>query len=140
MAKVIIKINNLSALEEYLNAYDLLEYSDLAKNMSVKGVSELIYEMPFSLKQKAIQKFYKKTGLKLQVQLNNGYDLTFFDRKGRYPREDASIFNEEFINAVDEHPEWLAPQEEPDLILVIYMNEMDEEPGEEVDKDWLPFN
>ena len=47
----------------------------------------------------------------------DNYELVIFDKEGRYPREDAAIWNEDFIKQVAEHPEWLAPQEDADILV-----------------------
>lgn len=61
---------------------------------------------------------YKKTGLKVQIQVIKNCDMKLYDRKGKYPRDDAYGWNEYFMRNVDKHPEWLEPQEEAYIIII----------------------
>ncbi|MGN0436884.1 MAG: hypothetical protein ACI4F4_00045 [Lachnospiraceae bacterium] len=117
MASKEIRINHVEAVENYLE--DKLMYIDLERNTGVaRGVSRLISNLPKSFEPKDIKKFYKKTGLKVQIQVIKDCDMTIYDRKGKYPRDDAYIWNENFTKNVDKHPEWLEPQEEADIIII----------------------
>lgn len=138
MVSISVRINNLSSVEDYLNAPDQLEYTELIKNKDVNGVLTLICQLADCICPHAIGQFYYRTGLKLQAQLNKVYDLTIFDRNGIYPRPDASIFDEDFVNGVSKHPEWLEPQEEPDLIMVIQEDD-DMSSFDTDEEDYLPF-
>lgn len=61
-----IRINHVEAVENYLE--DELMYIDLERNVGVsRGVSRLISNLPKSFEPKDIKKFYKKTGLKVQI-------------------------------------------------------------------------
>jgi hypothetical protein len=43
--------------------------------------------------------------------------MAIYDRTGKYPRDDAYLWNENFMKNVEKHPEWLEPQEEADIII-----------------------
>jgi hypothetical protein len=117
MASKSIKINHVEAVENYLEE-DGLVYIDLERNAGiVRGVSSLIEKLPKSFEPKDIKKFYKKTGLKVQIQVIKDCDMAIYDRKGKYPRDDAYLWNENFMKNVEKHPEWLEPQEEADIII-----------------------
>ena len=49
-------------------------------------------------------------------------DVAIYDRKGKYPRDDAYIWNENFTKNVGKHPEWLEPQEEADIFIIYKIN------------------
>ena len=115
MVKKTIRINHVEAIEEYLG--EELHYVNLERNRGIKGVEKLINQLPKNFDVKDIKKFYKKTGLKVQVRVEMNYDLTFYDRKGKYPRDYACLWNEEFMNNLNKHPEWLEPQEEADIFI-----------------------
>lgn len=54
--------------------------------------------------------------------------MPLYDRKGRCPREDAAIWNRYFMEHLSEHPEWLTPQDEADILIrYIYSLETEEE-------------
>ena len=72
--------------------------------------------------EKDIKKFYKRTGLKVQVHVMKDCDVAIYDRKGKYPRDDAYIWNENFTKNVGKHPEWLEPQEEADIFIIYKIN------------------
>jgi hypothetical protein len=142
MASKTIRINHVETIENYLE--EELVYIDLERNAGVvKGVDRLINNLPKSFEPKDIKKFYKKTGLKVQVHVTKDYDLTIYDRKGKYPRDDAYTWNENFIKNVDKHPEWLEPQEEADIFIIYKVNpvEIRADINDEIikDDDVLPF-
>lgn len=140
MARREIRINHVDAVENYLGEEKLI-YIDLERNSeSVRGVSHLISNLPKSFEPKEIKKFYKKTGLKVQIQVMKDYDLTIYDRKGKYPRDDAYIWNEHFIKNVDKHPEWLEPQEEADILIIYKINPVEIKADSFVDFEELPYN
>ena len=117
-----ILINNLRKVEEYLevDVYDGLKLQslNLCNNIAVRGVRELLSIIPDGYYPEALKAFYEKTGLKIQAEVyEDNYELVIFDKEGRYPREDAAIWNEDFIKQVAEHPEWLAPQEDADILV-----------------------
>lgn len=121
-----ILINNLSALEEYLGLnpyYDerWLHSLELRENKDVKGVKELLDKIPAALDQASMQRFYEDTGLHIIVErFDSSYSMTCEDRKGRYPREFLNVFSpdrDETMGKVGEHPEWLEPQDQADLII-----------------------
>ena len=122
MASRKIRINHVEAVENYLKVDQELRYIDLEMNVGVRGVSRLIADLPKSFEPKDIKKFYKKTGLKVQIQVMEDCDMFIYDRKGKYPRDDAYIWNEHFVKGVKKHPEWLEPQEEADIIIVYKIN------------------
>ena len=106
MANKTIRINHVEAVENYLEDEGLV-YIDLERNAElVKGVNRLIDMLPKSFEPKDIKKFYKRTGLKVQVHVMKDCDLTIYDRKGKYPRDDAYIWNENFTENVSKHPEY----------------------------------
>lgn len=135
-----IRINHVEAVENYLNGEELT-YIDLKRNMGiVKGVDRLINELPKSFEPKDIKKFYKKTGLKVQVHVIKNCDLSIYDRKGKYPRDDAYIWNDDFINNLDKHPEWLEPQEEADIFIIYQIQSLEMNEGDmEEDENIFPF-
>ena len=138
MASKTIRINHVETVENYLEGGEL-KYIDLECNEGiVKGVGKLIEMLPKSFEPKDLKKFYKRTGLKVQIQLIVGYDMKIFDRKGKYPRDDAYIWNEEFMKNVDKHPEWLEPQEEADIIIVYESQTMEVNVDDNKDEQ-LPF-
>lgn len=114
-----IMINHLEQIENYLELREgeELRFVDLAFNDNVKGVNRLLRMIPDGYEPKKLKKFYKATGLKIQVQVKKDCEVVFYDRKGRYPREDAAIWNKDFMKGVGKHPEWLEPQEEADIII-----------------------
>ncbi len=123
MASKTIRINHVEVVENYLE--EKLVYVDLERNNGiVKGVSRLISSLPKSFEPKDIKKFYKKTGLKVQVHVMKEKDceITIYDRKGKYPRDDAYIWNDNFTKNVGKHPEWLEPQEEADIFIIYKIN------------------
>ncbi len=140
MASKTIRINHVEAVENYLGEEGLV-YIDLERNAEiVKGVKELIDMLPKSFEPKDIKKFYKRTGLKVQVHVEKDYDLAIYDRKGKYPRDDAYIWNEYFMKNVDEHPEWLDPQEEADIFIIYKINSVEVKVDDiSDDDDILPF-
>ena len=131
-----ILINNLRALEEYLGLnpyYDArwLRSLELRENEDVEGVRELLDKIPTALDQTALQQFYEETGLHIIVErFDHEYSLTQEDRKGKYPREFLNVFSpdrEAIFEQIDEHPEWLDPQDQADLI-IRYVSEIVEKP------------
>ena len=117
-----ILINNFKNVEAYLylDVYDdfKLESLDLRDNVYLREVKELLSLIPDGYSPNAIKEFYEKTGLKIQVEVYEAnYDLVVFDKDGRYPREDAGIWNLDFIEHLNEHPEWLKPQDEADILI-----------------------
>ena len=140
MASKTIRINHVEAVENYLEEEGLV-YIDLERNAEiVRGVNRLINMLPKSFEPKDIKKFYKKTGLKVQVHVMKDCDLAIYDRKGKYPRDDAYIWNENFIKNVDKHPAWFEPQEDADIVIIYKINpvevKVDDKPN---DDDILPF-
>ena len=117
-----ILINNLKRLEEYLDL-DVrddrkLKSLDLRANMYLKEVRELLCLIPDGYFPGALKEFYERTGLKIQVEVyEENCELVIFDKDGRYPREDAAIWNYDFMEHLSEHPEWLEPQEEADILI-----------------------
>lgn len=135
-----ILINNLSALEEYLGLnpyYDerWLHSLELRENKDVKGVKELLDKIPAALDQASMQRFYEETGLHIIAErFDSSYSMTCEDRKGRYPREFLNVFSpdwDETRKKIPEHPEWLEPQDQADLI-VRYVSEIVERPEQDV--------
>ena len=141
MATKTIRINHVEAVENYLEDEGLV-YIDLERNAGlVKGVNRLINMLPKSFEPKDIKKFYKKTGLKVQVHVMKDCDLTIYDRKGKYPRDDAYIWNENFTENVSKHPEWLEPQEEADIFIIYKINPVEISVDDVLldEEDILPF-
>ena len=141
MANKTIRINHVEAVENYLEDEGLV-YIDLERNAGlVKGVNRLINMLPKSFEPKDIKKFYKKTGLKVQVHVMKDCDLTIYDRKGKYPRDDAYIWNENFTKNVSKHPEWLEPQEEADIFIIYKTNPVEISVDDVLfdEEDILPF-
>ena len=140
MASKTIRINHVEAVENYLE--EGLVYIDLERNAEiVRGVNRLINMLPKSFEPKDIKKFYKKTGLKVQVHVMKDCDLAIYDRKGKYPRDDAYIWNENFIKNVDKHPEWLEPQEDADIVIIYKINPVEVKVDDKSnDDDILPFS
>ena len=101
-----------------------------------RKLDKLMRKMPEGFDSHVLQKFYKKTGLKIQVEYYKGCEVTTFDRNGRYPREDAAIWNRDFMKKVLKHPEWLEPQEQPDIIVELHIDEELECVGEEERLPW----
>lgn len=135
-----ILINNLSKLEEYLELdpyYDRtwLHSLELRGNTDVKGVQELLDKIPAALDQGSLQKFYEETGLHIIVEhYDHKYEFTQEDRKGKYPREFLNFSSpdkEAVFGKLDEHPEWLEPQDQADLI-IRYVSEIVEEQKQNV--------
>lgn len=117
-----IIINNFQNVEGYLDleVYDgeHLKYIELEKNCEIEKVAELVKKIPDGFCPERIQQFYEETNLKICVEVyQDNYELTMYDRNGRYPREDAAIWNEDFVANIAEHPEWLEPQEEADILI-----------------------
>lgn len=117
-----ILINNFMHVEEYLDLSihdDIkLEKISLADNLEVPGVEELLSLIPDGYNPQLMKEFYETTGLKLLVEVNKGNcEVVLFDKDGRYPREDAAVWNKDFMAGVSEHHEWLEPQEEPDILI-----------------------
>lgn len=117
-----ILINNFKNVEEYLKsgiyADEQLSALRLEENLHVPGVSELLNSIPDGYDPEKMKKFYEETGLRLQVEYyNKEYEVIMYDKDGRYPREDAAIWNKDFVNNLKDHPEWLEPQEEPDILI-----------------------
>lgn len=141
MASKTIRINHVEAVENYLEDEGLV-YIDLERNAGlVKGVNRLINMLPKSFEPKDIKKFYKRTGLKLQVHVMKDCDLAIYDRKGKYPRDDAYIWNENFTKNVSKHPEWLEPQEEADIFIIYKINPVEISVDDVLfdEEDILPF-
>ena len=140
MVNKTIRINHVEAVENYLEEEGLV-YIDLERNAEiVRGVNRLINMLPKSFEPKDIKKFYKKTGLKVQVHVMKDCDLAIYDRKGKYPRDDAYIWNENFIKNVDKHPEWLEPQEDADIVIIYKINPVEVKVDDKSnDDDILPF-
>ena len=134
-----ILINDLSGLEAYLDLdpyYDekWLHSLELRDNADVKGVKELLDKIPADLDQAAMQQFYEDTSLHILVErFDASYGMTCEDRKGRYPREFLNAFSpdRELWEKIGEHPEWLEPQDQADLI-VRYVSEIAEPPKQNV--------
>ena len=138
-----IFINNMEKLEEYLGAgvrgAKRLIFLELERNVHVPGVDALVEQIPAGFDRDRMEEFYQETGLNIRVEVLKDWDLTMYDRKGRYPREDAVIWNHYFMENVGEHPEWLEPQDEAD-ILVRYIYPLEtEEKGMENKKEteWM---
>lgn len=130
LVKKQILINNLTHVENYLNTNvrDKIQLKslELRENLNVPGVRELLELIPDGYYPIEMKKFYENTGLKLQAEVyNSQQEVVCFDKDGRYPREDAAIWNEDFMKHIKEHPEWLEAQEEPD-ILIRYIYPLDE--------------
>ena len=141
MASKTIRINHVEAVENYLEEEGLV-YIDLERNAEiVRGVNRLINMLPKSFESKDIKKFYKKTGLKVQVHVMKDCDLAIYDRKGKYPRDDAYIWNENFTENVSKHPEWLEPQEEADIFIIYKINPVEISVDDVLldEEDILPF-
>lgn len=134
-----IIINNFSKVEDYLNIgspwEETLKYVELDRNVGIKGVEELLEKIPTGFTQDVLEKFYAQTGLKIQVQMFKDYDLTMYDREGRYPREDAAIWNPDFLEQIENHPEWLEPQEEADIVIRIVFPMLEDEEGQNTESD-----
>jgi hypothetical protein len=62
--------------------------------------------------------------------------MAIYDRKGKYPRDDAYVWNENFMKNVEKHPEWLEPQEEADIIITYKINAVEVHTD---DAEILPF-
>lgn len=126
-----ILINNFSKVEEYLRVEspreETLQYLDLSKNQGIKGVTELLEKIPTGYRRDVLQKFYEETGLKIRVEVYKDYEMIQYDKDGRYPCEDAAIWNSDFLAEVEDYPELLAPQEESDLIVRIVFPTMEAE-------------
>lgn len=138
-----IFINNMEKLEEYLGAgvrgTRRLIFLELGRNRHVPGVDALVERIPEGFDRDRMEEFYQETGLNIRVEVHKDWDLTMYDRKGRYPREDAAIWNHYFMENVGEHPEWLEPQDKAD-ILVRYIYPLEtEEKGMENKKvtEWM---
>jgi len=117
-----ILVNNLKRLEDYLEVdvrdEKKLQSLNLYDNLSVRGVRELLSIIPDGYYPNALKVFYEKTGLKIHVEVyKDNYEVVIFDKEGRYPREDAALWNQEFVEKVSEHPEWLEPQDEADILV-----------------------
>lgn len=117
-----ILINHFQAVEDYLKLDARngkhLRFIELMKNRYIPEVQNLLEIIPESFHPTELQKFYEHTGLKILVEIyNSEYEVTMYDRKGKYPREDAVIWNKDFSEQVAEHPEWLEPQEKADLLI-----------------------
>ena len=141
MVSKTIRINHVEAVENYLEEEGLV-YIDLERNAEiVRGVNRLINMLPKSFEPKDIKKFYKKTGLKVQVHVMKDCDLAIYDRKGKYPRDDAYIWNENFTENVSKHPEWLEPQEEADIFIIYKINPVEISVDDVLldEEDILPF-
>ena len=141
MATKTIRINHVEAVENYLDEEGLV-YIDLERNAGiVRGVNRLINMLPKSFEPKDIKKFYKRTGLKVQVHVMKDCDLAIYDRKGKYPRDDAYIWNENFTENVSKHPEWLEPQEEADIFIIYKINPVEISVDDVLldEEDILPF-
>lgn len=141
MTSKTIRINHVEAVENYLEEEGLV-YIDLERNAEiVRGVNRLINMLPKSFEPKDIKKFYKKTGLKVQVHVMKDCDLAIYDRKGKYPRDDAYIWNENFTENVSKHPEWLEPQEEADIFIIYKINPVEISVDDVLldEEDILPF-
>ena len=117
-----ILINNFLAVEQYLELEvrenPQLRYVELNRNRHIAKVNELLEQIPESYHPAELQRFFEKTGLTIRVEIHNSaYEVTTYDRNGRYPREDAVIWNKDFVEQISKHPEWLDPQEEADLLI-----------------------
>lgn len=135
-----ILISNLAKLEEYLHLNPYYDYKwlhslELGENEDVKGVKELLDKIPTALDQTSMQRFYEDTGLHIIVErFDASYSMTCEDRKGRYPREFLNVFSpdrDETLGKIQDHPEWLEPQDQADLI-IRYVSEIVEEPKQDV--------
>lgn len=120
--KKTIVINNMRRVEDYLGCNpredDGLRFLELRRNIGVSGVKELLELIPEGFDREKMQKFYEETGLRILVEVHNdNCELTMYDKDGRYPREDAALWNRDFVRNLSEHPEWLEPQEEPDILV-----------------------
>ena len=109
-----IAIKNPKAVLNYLGPITKKNYKQKKKKLERK--------IPEGFAPDVLNKFYKKTGLKLQVKYYKDCNVVIYDRNGRYPREDAVIWNKDFCKKVSKHPEWLEPQEEPDILEKIYID------------------
>lgn len=117
-----IRINNVEKLEDYLyragSGREEIRFIDLRRNCYHPGVRKLYLMIPEGFNPDRLQEFYEKTGLNLRVEVYlPNYEVVMYDRKGRYPREDAGVWNPDFRLYGSRHPEWLAPQDEADLLM-----------------------
>ena len=118
-----ILINNLTKIETYLHlsVHDCCHLLSLHldKNIHVPGVEELLELIPDGYYSKEYLEFYNQTGLKLLAEVyKDNYEVFYVDKnEHRYPRIDLGLFNEKALSQLHEHPEWLSPQEEPDIII-----------------------
>lgn len=117
-----ILINHFEAVENYLKL-DVregrhLRFLELEENREIPEVKKLLDIIPESFHPEELQKFYERTGLRILVEIHNSsHEVALYDRNGKYPREDAVIWNRDFMDQVSGHPEWLEPQEEADLLI-----------------------
>lgn len=126
MRKVEILIRNVEKLEDYLGldvyGKQRLKYLDLQGNRRIKGVKELLEQIPGGFDVDRIRAFDEQTGLRLRVtHFNDQYEVRYFDRSGVYPRPFLNVYNPIFqtlgAERIAAHPEWFEPQEECDLEL-----------------------
>ena len=135
--KKVILINNMRRVEDYLgldfSAENPLKFVELQKNIGTPGVLELLRMIPEAYDSGKMKAFYEETGLKVMAEVyRDNCELTMYDKDGRYPREDAAVWNRDFMGRIEDHPEWLEPQEEPDL-LVRYFFSFNDMPREDAD-------
>lgn len=109
-----IEVKNMKAVKSYLAPASEKDFQE--------KLDALFQNIPEGFEPDVLSGFYKKTGLKLQVEYHRDCDITIFDRIGRYPREDAVLWNRDFCENVSKHPEWLVPQEDPDIVEKIYVD------------------
>lgn len=124
--KRVVLINNMEHVEDYLGV-DILsgEYLpafDLSK-LGIPSAFELLALIPEGYDPEKLDSFHALTNLKPMVEVyKRDCSLTIFDRNGRYPKEDAAIWNKDFMANISKHPEWLEPQEDPDIVVRYYMD------------------
>lgn len=117
-----ILINNFEKLEEYLDreytSREEIRFIELRRNFYHPGVQKLYMMIPEGFNPDRLQEFYEKTGLNIRVEVSHpNYEMVLYDRKGRYPREDAAPWNPDFMWHYKDHPEWLEPEDEADLLI-----------------------
>lgn len=97
---------------------EVLKKVELNRYLHIPGVQELLDLIPDGHNPDKMKIFYENTGLRLQVEKQDGQKgIVYYDKDGRYPSESASIWNKEFMEGLKDHPEWLEPQEDPDIII-----------------------
>lgn len=116
-----VYVNQVEHVESYLGGDFLtdkrLSSIRLDENDS-EGVAELLEKIPDGYDPARLKEFYEETGLRIRVDVyRDNYEIVMYDKDGRYPKEDAAVWNRNFIQHFDEHPEWLEPQEDADILV-----------------------